>query len=53
MTSALDIFISYSRDDQPVARRYADALKAEGFDANALGMSADDIVAARATGALQ
>ena len=26
-----DIFISYSRDDQAVARQYADALKAEGF----------------------
>ena len=27
-----DIFISYSREDQTVARRYADALKPEGFD---------------------
>ena len=27
-----DIFISYSRDDQAVARQYADALKAAGFE---------------------
>src|SRR5438477_7133745 len=26
-----DIFISYSREDQAVARRYADALEAQGF----------------------
>ena len=32
MTTTPDIFISYSREDQAVARRFADALKAEGFD---------------------
>ena len=27
-----DIFISYSRDDQTVARQYAEAMKAEGSE---------------------
>ena len=27
-----DIFLSYNREDQPVARRYAEALRAAGFD---------------------
>ncbi len=27
-----EIFLSYSREDQPTARRFADALKREGFD---------------------
>jgi TolB-like protein len=27
-----DLFLSYSREDQPTARRFADALKREGFD---------------------
>ncbi|HTQ98728.1 MAG TPA: toll/interleukin-1 receptor domain-containing protein, partial [Candidatus Acidoferrum sp.] len=27
-----DIFLSYSRQDQAVAQRYADALKLAGFD---------------------
>ena len=35
MTTTPDIFISYSREDQAVARRYGDALKAEGFDSAA------------------
>src|SRR6185369_4286773 len=26
-----DIFLSYSRDDQPMARRFAEGLEAEGF----------------------
>ena len=27
-----DIFLSYNRADQAVARRFADAFKAQGFD---------------------
>lgn len=30
--AAPDIFLSYSRDDQPRARRFADAFSAQGFD---------------------
>jgi TolB-like protein len=32
MTAAPDIFLSYNREDQAIARRYGDAFRAEGFD---------------------
>ena len=38
MTTTPDIFISYSREDQAVARRYAAALKAEGFDSTSASL---------------
>ena len=31
MTAQPDIFLSYNREDQAVARRYAEAFEAEGF----------------------
>ena len=31
MTAAADIFLSYSREDQAIARRFAEAFEGEGF----------------------